>query len=79
MRPDGAPIKPLAKYQSPTRKACSSRLHQEEVRRTYPGVTQASKIPINKQLTESVAKFVADALAASVAPKKVSEKDVGSG
>lgn len=73
IRPEGAPSKPLAQYQSPTRKACSSRFHQEDVIRTKPGLTQASNTPMKKRAAARVEKFVAEALAASVAPKRISQ------
>jgi hypothetical protein len=69
IRPDGAPINPLAEYQKPNRAACSSRFHHDDVIKTKPGFTHDSKTPMKKRAAASVENFVADPEAASVAPR----------
>ena len=68
MRPEGAPIKPLAQYQSPIRAVCSSRFHQDDVIKTKPGLRHDSNIPRKKRAAARVLNFVAEPVAASVAP-----------
>jgi hypothetical protein len=68
IRPEGAPIKPLAQYQRPIRAACSSRFHQDEVIKTKPGLRQDSNIPRKKRAAASELKVLAEPVAARVAP-----------
>lgn len=69
--PLGAPINPLAQYQRATREVCSSLFHQEDVIRTKPGFKQDSKTPRKNLPVASVAKLVADPVAASVTPQRM--------
>jgi hypothetical protein len=69
--PLGAPINPLAQYQRATRALCSSLFHQDEVISTNPGFKQDSKTPRKNRPTASVAKLVAEPVAASVAPQRM--------
>lgn len=64
----GAPIKPFAEYHMPTRAVCSSRFHHENLIRINPWLRHDSKTPRKKRAVTSVAKFLALAVAASVAP-----------
>ena len=66
--PLGAPINPFAQYQRATRADCSSLFHHDEVIRTKPGFKHDSKTPRKNRPIASVAKLVADPVAASVAP-----------
>jgi hypothetical protein len=69
--PLGAPNNPLALYQRATREDCSSLFHQDEVIKTNPGFKQDSKTPRKNLPVASVAKLVADPVAASVIPHSI--------
>jgi hypothetical protein len=64
-------MSPFAQYQSATRAVCSSLFHQDDVIRTKPGFKQDSKTPRKNRPVASVAKLVADPVAARVTPHKM--------
>ena len=68
--PLGAPNNPLAQYHRATREDCSSLFHQDDVIKTNPGFKHDSKTPRKNLPVASVAKLVADPVAASVIPHR---------